>query len=563
MSAPTTAPADNDVNLDNYVALQQDSEVQTSVPITKPAESFVAKCIHPPSAVPGFRGIPTNDARSQVLLEWRHMSLMSQVYDTDPATGLVRVATVAPSNYSWLIPNGARTLAIGFAGEPTNANWQQDYNNVLINDTYNFSNWSKDANLFRPIYKSLSLAPNVTAFNNTGYLTACQFNPSILFAGTLLTMSFDKPRLFVDFCVSHIKRRLRLEADDDGFVKVSTKNDKAALMLDFPSFVKSEVATACERLRLPLSKLNLDPNTTIQVLNLNASSAANGLPVPTMSQVLQASMRSYGGKFTEGAFTINRLNTIAPAWQSASNTTIGTNPDGLYQCYTFSTLSDGSAHFVPLHDNLAVGTSLGTAPALRDTLWSKDMTFTWIHLAGLSYNVNQTPATLNQLMAMKFYTGYEVQPANESAWSGMVNLAPKPDLEAMQALMDAFYELKDCFPVSYNFWGTLGSLAANGLKEFGSSILKNLVSGATKKSKPAPKARRRKSRPVTEEIVERLEEVEIEDAPRRQPRPPREQRAPANTTPRRTPRQAPKRKARKTTTPALRTRRRNLRKKND
>ena len=86
--------------------------------------------------------------------------------------------------------------------------------------------------------------------------------------------------------------------------------------------------------------------------------------------------------------------------------------------------------------------------------------------------------TINQLVIKKVYTGYEVQAAPLSAFSGLMKLAPKPDLTAMQAMMDAFYELKDAFPVKYNFLGTLASIAAKGLKTFGTGLLKELVGGS-------------------------------------------------------------------------------------
>ena len=158
--------------------------------------------------------------------------------------------------------------------------------------------------------------------------------------------------------------------------------------------------------------------------------------------------------------------------------------NGLYECYFYTKDVLGATDFSPFFENAPEGldnTQLMDKYILHDTLWSSDMTFGWTFYQGLSLNSQTSVNT--QMLIKKYYTGYEVQPTPRSAWSGMVRLGPKPDLMAMQALMDAFYELKDCMPARYNFWGTLASIAGEGIKTFGSSLLESLLKPSDNKVK--------------------------------------------------------------------------------
>ena len=64
------------------------------------------------------------------------------------------------------------------------------------------------------------------------------------------------------------------------------------------------------------------------------------------------------------------------------------------------------------------------------------MTMSWVKFSGLSLNpaAGATGYPSTQLMAIKQYIGIEVQPSPISAWSAMMKLGPKPDLQSLQAL---------------------------------------------------------------------------------------------------------------------------------
>jgi hypothetical protein len=174
-------------------------------------------------------------------------------------------------------------------------------------------------------------------------------------------------------------------------------------------------------------------------------------------------------------FSVQRLNTITPSWLAGSNTyTVADGIKGLYQCWTSEI--DGTSMetiTIPLFENASIGTAGIALKALYDTLWTKDMTWSWVRFSGLSLNSQTSVST--QLLIKKTYCGYEVQPCVASAWSGMMKLGPKPDISTMQAMMDGFYELKDVMPARYNFWGAISSLASSGVKGPGSSVLSALA----------------------------------------------------------------------------------------
>jgi hypothetical protein len=86
------------------------------------------------------------------------------------------------------------------------------------------------------------------------------------------------------------------------------------------------------------------------------------------------------------------------------------------------------------------------------------MTFSWVEFRGLSLNSTVSSSVLTQLINKKVYTGFEIQPSLRSAWAGQMRLGPRPDIMAMQALLEGFYDLKDVLPAKYNAIGTLGSL---------------------------------------------------------------------------------------------------------
>lgn len=480
--------ASNPVDVDMFNNLHTDTEVQTTAAHAPTAQAaFVQKCLHPPSAIANFSGIPTNDTRTQVCAEWRSMEIMNAPRILDYTNNTVRAATPADLstfNMAFLSTNGMRVQSIAFVSNSTNSNrMDQDFANTMIQGNYDTYNLRFDAQLYRPTFKSSTFYLNATAFNDTGTVVCNQFNPNIMFSGTLLSMADHEPHLFREHIKYHFKR--------SGRDLISTRSDDdheqhRSNWTMFPAHVRVDAVT-----RLGLKHddiIKLDPNTSIQVISLGQTgSDTSGLLVPTTSQILQQSTRSLGTKAKEGVFSVQRLNTITPAWLSAGNTSRASitplATDGLYQCYYYdlSTPTIGG-YYAALLDNAPAGTSSALIPILYDTLWTKDMTFSWIRFDGLSLN-NTNSAPQSQLLIKKVYVGYEIQPSFASPWSGMVHLSPKPDLAAMQALMDGFYELKDAFPARYNFWGVLGQLAASGLKTFGSSVLKGLTSPDKKEKK--------------------------------------------------------------------------------
>lgn len=451
-------PAQNQIEAGLFDSLQTSDEIQDSTPTMDPISAFIKKHIHPPSSIAGYCGMPTNDTRSQVIPQWKFLTTQAPVLQPAAEGALPVDDTTALGGIAILSTSGARVNGIVFSStQQTGGDYIQDIGNTQLNDAYDMTRFCRDANLYRPAFKSLTTYLNATMFNNVGTVSGCQFNPNVLFAGTILTMAQEKPSLFIRFakCLVASKHwKINKLGDDCAYLKI-------------PKYVREELA---EVLGLKMSEaIELDPNVSIQVVSFNGQVST----VPTQSQILNMSQRSYGGKAVDGSFTVHRLNTIAPSWLTTSNTdvTAGTSRDGLYLCYRFFIRADGSESFGPFYEKLG-----GVTRILRDTLWSKDMTWSWVKYAGLSPNLNTTTGFgTNNLMIYKYYTGFEVQPSAQSAWAGLQQLGPKPDMQAMQGLMDAFYELKDVMPARYNFWGMLGKLATKGLKTFGSSVLKDVL----------------------------------------------------------------------------------------
>lgn len=477
------APVADNISADLFSDLQRETPSQATATVESPSTSFLKKCLHPPSAVPGFCGLPTNDARSQVLLQYRNLAINRTPYFWDHTTNMIVAATPAtlPTfDYAILTLSGARVLSLGFIYDPALGSLQQDYNNVLIQDNYDFNRFANDATVYRPVYRSMTTYLNATAFNDTGLVSSSSFNPSLLFAGTLVSMANTAPEHFASFVAQ------RLRAGTTVCLPPTHVRHAVARNLHdvFPSYVMDDIIRRHAPGAPSGSVLDLDPSTTVQVVNFGQLSDSNSF-VPTPSQILNNSIRSYAGPAREGTFTVSRLNTVSPSWLVAGNTYPGIEAAGLYNCYAFWRLADGSSHFIPLQANSPLGPRADRT--LYDTLWSTDMTWSWTYYQGLSLN-SQTSTSM-QLLIQKHYTGYEIQPAMESAWSGLVQLGPKPDLDAMQNMMDGFFDLKDCMPAKYNFLGTIASLAGKGLKFIaspaGRSLVKSAV-GAIGKKKPKP-----------------------------------------------------------------------------
>nr|WAY16462.1 hypothetical protein [Hepelivirales sp.] len=476
--------AANPVDVDLFSSLHGSTEVQNKpTKISNPSTAFIQKSLHPPSAIDGYCGLPTNDARSQVLAEWRSVELSRK--PVIPGTANIFVGGPASPCMAFLIPTGARVNHIAFSqrlAADTGYRYVQDIGNTQLNTNYNFANFRDDAQLYRPAYKSTTFYLNATYFNNTGLCIVNQFNPNVLFAGTLLKLS-NQPELFMLMVKSrNIKHVPYTDMEFD---------THSELFSTFPNFIQREIH---EHFGTDSKKttFDLNPNTTVQIVNFGTSYV-----VPEDSQVLMQSLRSYAGKAMDGAFVVQRLNTIAPQWLSAGNTIgpIPGDPRGLYECWAYNIRPDDqSQHLVPFLEPGPAGISFATAPTLLDTLWSSDFTWSWVVFDGLTYqNVGTgtaSPTANDQILITKTYLGVEIQPAPQSPWTSMLKISPAPDLEAMQALMDGFYELKDGLPAAYNFWGTLAAVGGQILTSFGPKLLQTAITGlkniGKKKNNPKP-----------------------------------------------------------------------------
>lgn len=487
-----SSPVENDPAVDMFGTLATRGGEVVTAPTANASESMLRKCLHPPSAVPGFDGLPTNDARTQVLLQYSDISINKTPVIIDRVAGTTRAVTAADLNtfnVAILSLNGLRVNSIRFIWNSVDQSMQQDLANVDILDAYDAKQFGLDAQLYRPIYKSTTALLNATYFNNTGIVACNQTNPNILFAGTILALSLEKPSLFYDF---YQQRHLELLRNGGVHTLAPRDSHYAKALSDFvlfPTYIQDEI-----RKKLSLAKDHvpaIDPNTSIQIINFGQAGLTTGAEqpsfVPTPSQLLNQSQRAYAGKACEGVFSVQRLNTVSPAWQTAGNTN-NTGNHGLYQCYVAFIDNAGALHVNALLDNAPAGTLIADIPVLTDTLWTKDMTCSWMVFEGLSLN-SQTNTSF-QLLIAKYYSGFEVQPALRSSWAGLTRLAPKPDLVALQAMMDGFYELKDGMPARYNFWGTIGTVLGPLALQAGGSILKWLTGkiGGAPSAAPNPAA---------------------------------------------------------------------------
>jgi hypothetical protein len=503
--------APNSIDPDMFQRVSE-SEAQT---VAKAAPSvtsaFVKKTLHPPSAISNYEGMPTNDARTQVVTEWRGIDLLNP--PTTLANGITVQLLPAWSEYAFLIPNGGRVKYIGFVRDATTGIWYQDLANVGIVDTYNWSNWYNDANLYRPAYRSTTTYLNATMFNNVGMVSGCQFNPNILFSGTLLSLAETHSDLFRKLIPTLVRdKRCKV------LKSTAASDDQLTSWARVPLSIRTDIA---DMLGLKTDILDLDPNTSFQLLNFNNSGEAASVGntdsfIPSMSQIMMQSQRSYAGKAMEGTFTVQRLNTVAPEWLAATNTNAGAGVPvnkGLYNCTTYWIDAVGIPHQVPFLDTAPIDTPNASVPTLKDTLWSKDMTFAWIHYKGISLNLNVSAEIASEIIAIKTYIGLEIQPANRSAWAGMMQLSPKPSLEAMQMLMDGFYDLKDCMPAMYNFWGVIGKVALQGLKTLGSTLLKEVTNEVTERQSNGNKTvKRDKKGGVVKALTQRVNNLAVREA---------------------------------------------------
>jgi len=452
--------------------------------VLTPSQAFVCKVTHPPTTVPEFAGLPTQDARTQVVYNMRNIDVLKTPVTYDATTQLYQANSWSDHNdYTILVPNGARIKWFGCCYDVTNSNvpgttpevsryYQQDVANVGVQDNFDFQNWSTTVNLYRPCYKSITLYPNVTAFNNQGIIAAQQFNPNILFHGSMSAFSYEQPKMFLQ-ALDHL---------------YSNQNDNLFQANEtHPDFHHSLIESWFKTRKIRSRGLKLDPDNYIQIINLGNVGYESDIMslVPTPSQIAQNSMRSYQDKFINGAFVVSRVNTLSPKWMSGSNTTQSGIYRGLYECWSYTIAGDGSPHLIRLKDPSNAGVKPDDSPVMLDTLWSSDMTWQVIRMQGISPNMI-TPTTNNAIAAspisVKNYYGIEAQPVLNGPWNGIARMSPKPSLSEMQSLMDTFYEMPDGMPAKYNAMGAFLPFLAQALPH-ALSFVKHLIT----KEKPESK----------------------------------------------------------------------------
>lgn len=465
---------DNSMNFDPTSDSTSMPEQTHGKPLT-PSQAFVCKVTHPPTTVPEFQGLPTQDTRSQVVYNMRNIDVLKTPVTFDYGTSKYASNSWALHNdYSLIVPTGARIKWFGCcytytAASGTNPGgltntYIQDVANVGVQDNFKFKTWADTVNLYRPCYKSITLYPNVTAFNNQGIISAQQFNPNILFTGSLSSMSYEQPKLF-NLALDH----LYSIKGDDLFFTSETHSDFHLALIE--NWFKTR--------KLRSRGLNLDPNNFLQVINMGKVGYASDEVslVPTPSQIAQNSMRSYQDKFVNGAFVVSRVNTLSPKWMSGSNTRVDTR--GLYECWSYTIGQDEAGHLTRLLDPTEPGTSAAAAPVMLDTLWSSDMTWQLIRMQGISPNLTadtgNNSSTVSPI-AIKNYYGLEAQPVWDGPWNGIARMSPKPSLSEMQALMDTFYEMPDGMPAKFNAMGAFLPFLASALPHtlgFVKDLIKN------------------------------------------------------------------------------------------
>jgi len=534
----TENAAPSQVNPDMFHSIRNNSEVNEKAPSRNASEAFIRKMHHPPSAIAMYEGIPTPDARTQVCVQHTGFHIVNQSSVQLATPALVPVPSNYITGYAMLKASGVRMPCFSFVKYTDLATdittWKADIGNTTPIGVYDFNRFYLDAQLYRPTFNSTTCYLNATSFNDTGVVAGYQFNPSILFAGTRLEFAEAHPVKFAKMVKCGIK---------DGTIKYSAEDIDIFNWVRFPKSATDQFEHYCGVIKNQAPKL--DPDSLIQIFNSGASgntiSGNNvGALVPTTDQILNASVRSYGGRAKDGSFVVQRLNSVSPAWLSASNTNnanVGFDW-GLYECWVYweGPASGGDGGNFTSINEFRTGT---VRPAL-DTLWSVDHTWSWVVYEGLSPNLALGPSPVaGPTLITKHYIGFEVQPAPMSPWAGLQKLGPEPDLIAIQELMKIQYTRKDVLPASANFWGALGQIVLKALP----TVLTALGGSALKHNEETAKKPKKVEKKAAKKIVEEVEEV-IERKPRRKPararsappapRTPRERtRAPAQPKPKR------------------------------
>lgn len=432
------------------------SEVVTIAESAKTdADAFVVKHLHPPSSVMNYQGMPTNDTRTQVVTNWVQFGILdqSEVISSVPP-GPNPIGNNQVSGIAFLVTSGMRFPYFTFVKYVDNNNetWRLDIRNSKQLEVYNvFDNLRNDAMTIRPAYRSMTTYLNATAFNDVGIASGIQFNPALLFRGTVSRLATTDYQIFKNWAKYHIKR-------GNTFHK--------SLLDELPGFIVVELKKMereLETFDTTNDKPEAIPDLQIQIIDFGRmgnliSGNQDGAIVPTQSQMMNLSARSYAGKARDGLYAVNRLNTLTPQWLPASKTEPAVND--YFECWYSFIDPMGNHNLYPFSHQ-----PVQNAVICRDAPWSTDFTWTWMVYEGLSPNLTIGPNPSTQTVIYKLYMGYEIQPAAKSAWSGLQRLSPKPNMAAMQKLMDAYYEMKDCSIAADNFLApVLGAVGRIGMR---------------------------------------------------------------------------------------------------
>lgn len=455
------------------------SETQTITKVQSEDRSFITKCLHPPSAVPNFEGLPTNDSRSQVVVQWASNKLMDRPYvaaalNEEP----IPVEQTLVSGFAFLTTTGMNFPVMVFT--KVDGGWRQDVNNTASNDVYDVTNIWKDANLYRPIYSSITTYPNVTAFNNLGIVTAAQFNPPIEFTGTVPAFVDARPSKAHKFIKALLDSGGRFSAKHDwdyDFIRRYSKYfedfEESELIKEMAGFTLVSKPKQKEK---PQNHFTITPDMEFQIINFaaqvnNISGNSDGAVVPTSSQLINMSTRSFACQAREGNFMVNRLNTTQPKWYATSHNKQTFSPYGLYECWYSFTDALGNDNY----QRFVYKAPDGRTRTCYDTFWSDEMTWGWTVYDGMVPNTNIAQGISNdQLIQLKMYRGYEIQPAAKSPWAGMQKLAPLPNIEAMQDYERAFWELKDATVAANNFLAAAAKIGGRII----SNVARKAITGA-------------------------------------------------------------------------------------
>lgn len=520
---------------ENYAPLIDTETQQTSHKVSA-VEAFLAKTIHPPSAVMGYEGMPTNDCRSQVISEWIDNKLIS-TSKVDIAGQVTIVPPGEVEGYGFLqtsAPNFPLMVFVKLAPGTISATggWRQDIGNTKKLSLYDMNNFWRDATLYRQCYKSYTYYCNTTAFNNVGEVSTAQFNPAIQFTAAQ-PAALSKPAFF-ESLLAH--GGVMLETDDwnnETLMKYSEfvvgKEMLAALTRDEKKIEvqklskeqqkqlaadRSAVAIFRETTAKSVSRMQqmrvdrafakkfddgdefikpiveiqighnfkITPDMEFQIINFGAmgnseSGNSDGAVVPSMEQITSLSKRSFTCPAREGQFVVNRLNKAVPSWYASSHNKQEFSPYGLYECwYSFN---DDLGNDNYRRFQTAPAGSNTTATCL-DAFWGDDWTWSWTVFDGMVPNINiSTSQSSNQLIQIKGYNGYEIQASAKSPWVGTQSLGPMPDIMAIQEYERASALMKDGTIAANNFLGAL----ARGALQVGKFLLPSLIGAAKTKIK--------------------------------------------------------------------------------